>query len=84
MDEALEVANQTLYGLASAVWTRDIQKAHLFAQKLQAGTVWINTYNLYDTTIPFGGYKYSGFGRELGKHALDMYTQVKSVWVSLL
>ena len=66
-----------------AVWTRDIKKAHYVARKLQAGTVWINTYNVYDTAAPFGGYKQSGFGREMSAHALEHYTQVKSVWVDL-
>src|SRR5262245_47664508 len=83
LDEAIERANATTYGLAAAVWTRDIKKAHLVARKLQAGTVWINTYNVYDTAAPFGGYKHSGFGREMSMHALEHYTQVKSVWVDL-
>ena len=64
-------------------WTKDIKKAHYVARKLQAGTVWINTYNIYDTAAPFGGYKQSGFGREMSMHALEHYTQVKSVWVDL-
>ena len=83
VDEAIARANQTTYGLAAAVWTRDIKKAHYVARKLQAGTVWINTYNVYDTAAPFGGYKQSGFGREMSVHALEHYTQVKSVWVDL-
>jgi aldehyde dehydrogenase (NAD+) len=83
LDEAIERANTTTYGLAAAVWTRDIKKAHHVARKLQAGTVWINTYNVYDTAAPFGGYKQSGFGREMSMHALEHYTQVKSVWVDL-
>jgi aldehyde dehydrogenase (NAD+) len=83
LDEAIERANTTTYGLAAAVWTRDIKKAHHVARKLQAGTVWINTYNVYDTAAPFGGYKHSGFGREMSMHALEHYTQVKSVWVDL-
>ncbi len=82
-EEALRVANDTIYGLAAAVWTRDIKKAHRFARSIRAGTVWVNAYNLYDPAMPFGGYQHSGFGRELGKHALEMYTQVKSVWVDL-
>ncbi|MBI3683643.1 MAG: aldehyde dehydrogenase family protein [Acidobacteria bacterium] len=83
LHDAIEQANQTMYGLAAAVWTRDIKKAHRAARALQAGTVWINNYNMLDAASPFGGYKMSGFGRELGQHALDLYTQVKSVWVDL-
>ena len=83
VDEAIARANDSTYGLAAAVWTRDIKKAHYVARKLQAGTVWINTYNIYDTAAPFGGYKQSGFGREMSMHALEHYTQVKSVWVDL-
>jgi len=83
VDEAIARANNTSYGLAAAVWTKDIKKAHYVARKLQAGTVWINTYNVYDTAAPFGGYKQSGFGREMSVHALQHYTQVKSVWVDL-
>jgi aldehyde dehydrogenase (NAD+) len=83
LDEAIARANDSPYGLAAAVWTRDIKKAHYVARKLQAGTVWINTYNVYDTAAPFGGYKASGFGREMSSHALEHYTQVKSVWVDL-
>jgi acyl-CoA reductase-like NAD-dependent aldehyde dehydrogenase len=83
IDEAIARANDSPYGLAAGVWTRDIRKAHYVARKLQAGTVWINTYNVYDTAAPFGGYKQSGFGREMSAHALDHYTQVKTVWVDL-
>jgi aldehyde dehydrogenase (NAD+) len=83
IDEAIATANASEYGLAAAVWTKDIKKAHYVARKLQAGTVWINTYNIYDTAAPFGGYKQSGFGREMSMHALEHYTQVKSVWVDL-
>jgi acyl-CoA reductase-like NAD-dependent aldehyde dehydrogenase len=83
VDEAIARANDTQYGLAAGVWTRDIKKAHYIARKLQAGTVWINTYNVYDTAAPFGGYKQSGFGREMSAHAIEHYTQVKSVWVDL-
>jgi acyl-CoA reductase-like NAD-dependent aldehyde dehydrogenase len=83
LDEAIATANDSPYGLAAGVWTRDIKKAHYVARKLQAGTVWVNTYNVYDTAAPFGGYKQSGFGREMGAHALQHYTQVKSVWVDL-
>src|SRR4051794_14785297 len=83
VDEAIARANDSAYGLAAGVWTRDIRKAHYVARKLQAGTVWINTYNVYDTAAPFGGYKQSGFGREMSAHALEHYTQVKTVWVDL-
>ena len=82
-DEAVARANQSDYGLAAAVWTRDIKKAHRVARRVQAGTVWVNTYNVYDTAAPFGGYKLSGFGREMGQHALDSYMQVKTVMVDL-
>jgi aldehyde dehydrogenase (NAD+) len=83
VDEVAPRANNTFYGLAAAVWTRDVGKAHAMARKLKAGTVWINTFNVVSSLSPFGGYKMSGFGRELGVHALELYTQVKSVWVSL-
>jgi aldehyde dehydrogenase (NAD+) len=82
-DEAIALANRTIYGLAAGVWTSDVKKAHRFARALQAGTVWINTFHPLDAASPFGGYKQSGFGRELGRHALELYTQVKSVWVDL-
>jgi acyl-CoA reductase-like NAD-dependent aldehyde dehydrogenase len=82
-EHAAELANSTLYGLVSAVWTRDIGTAHRLAQQIKAGSVWINAYNCFDSSSPFGGYKQSGFGREMGPHALESYTQVKSVWVSL-
>jgi acyl-CoA reductase-like NAD-dependent aldehyde dehydrogenase len=82
-DEAVEIANCTIYGLVSAVWTRDIKLAHRMAADIKAGTVWINTYNGFDTASPFGGYKQSGFGRDLGAHALEQYTSIKSVWVAL-
>ena len=83
LDDVVRAANDTLYGLAAAVWTRDIKKAHRAARLLSAGTVWINTYGLYDSATPFGGYKASGFGRELGRHGIMEYTQTKSVWVDL-
>ena len=83
VEEAIREANKNPYGLAAAVWTRDIAKAHRIARRLEAGTVWINTYNNYDPAAAFGGYKMSGYGRELSMHALESYTQVKSVWVNL-
>ena len=82
-EEVAAAGNDTTYGLAAAVWTHDIQKAHRMAAILKAGTVWINCYNMFDAASPFGGYKQSGFGREMGKAALELYTQVKSVWVNL-
>jgi acyl-CoA reductase-like NAD-dependent aldehyde dehydrogenase len=82
-DDLIRLANQTMYGLAAGVWTRDVKKAHRAARLLQAGTVWVNTYNLYDPSTPFGGFKRSGFGRELGAAAIDEYTQRKSVWIDL-
>lgn len=82
-DELVRRANNTRYGLAAGVWTRDISKAHRFAHAVKAGTVWINEYGLIDAAAPFGGYKESGFGREHGKDVLDLYTQTKTVWVSL-
>jgi acyl-CoA reductase-like NAD-dependent aldehyde dehydrogenase len=81
--EAVAVGNSTIYGLAAAVWCKDIKKALRTARALKAGTVWVNTYNFYDPGLPFGGYKQSGFGRERGRHALEEYTQVKSIWVDL-
>jgi aldehyde dehydrogenase (NAD+) len=82
-NDAVFQGNDTLYGLAAGVWTRDVSKAHRVARAIRAGTVWINCYNVFDATAPFGGYKESGFGRELGRYALDLYTQVKSVWLRL-
>jgi acyl-CoA reductase-like NAD-dependent aldehyde dehydrogenase len=83
VDEGIALANRTQYGLAAGIWTRDIQKAFRVARAIRAGTVWVNTYNMYDSAAPFGGYKASGFGRDLGREALDGYTETKTVWVGL-
>ena len=83
VDDLVARANKTVYGLSAGIWTRDIGKAHRLAKSVKAGTVWVNCYNCFDAASPFGGFKQSGFGRELGKYALELYTQVKSVWVSL-
>src|SRR6266567_2223209 len=83
VQQAVEQANRNPYGLAAAVWTRDIKKAHTVSRQLKAGTVWINTYGLMDASLPFGGYKSSGFGRELGMNALEHYTEVKTVWLNM-
>lgn len=82
-DEVVRRGNETFYGLAAAVWTRDIAKAHRIANGLRAGTVWVNCYDVFDAAAPFGGYKMSGHGRELGEYALELYTEVKTVYVNL-
>ncbi|MBY0528457.1 MAG: aldehyde dehydrogenase family protein [Gemmataceae bacterium] len=83
VDEVIRRGNQTCFGLAAAVWTKDISKAHRLANGLRAGTVWINCYDVFDPAAPFGGFKMSGFGRELGEYALELYTEVKTVYVNL-
>jgi len=83
MDEVVARANRTEYGLAAAVWTRDIGKAHAIANSVRAGTVWINCYDVFDAAAPFGGFKQSGMGRELGEYGLQQYTEVKTVTVKL-
>lgn len=82
-EDLIKQANNTIYGLSAGIWTRDITRAHRFAKEVRAGVVWINTFNMFNAASPFGGYKQSGYGREMGKHALELYTQVKSVWVDL-
>ena len=83
IEDGLAQGNDTAYGLAAAVWTRDVAKALKAARAIRAGTVWVNAYNLFDAALPFGGFKESGFGREMGSVGLDHYTEVKTVWVDL-
>jgi phenylacetaldehyde dehydrogenase len=83
LDEIAAAANDTDYGLGAGIWTKDISKAHALAKKIRAGTVWINCYNVFDAALPFGGYKQSGWGREMGHEALEAYTEVKAVCAQL-
>ena len=82
-DDIVGTGNETSFGLAAGVWTRDINKAHRTAHRLRAGTVWINCYSVFDAAMPFGGYKESGWGREMGHNALDNYLETKSVVTQL-
>jgi len=83
LEQALAMGNNTEYGLAAAIWTRDISRAHKAARALRAGTVWVNCFDAGDVSAPFGGYKQSGFGRDKSLHAMDKYTQLKTTWVHL-
>jgi aldehyde dehydrogenase (NAD+) len=81
IDEVVKRANSTAYGLAAAVWTKDISKALAISNRVRAGTVWVNCYDVFDSAAPFGGYKQSGIGRELGEYGLQNYVEVKTVTV---
>jgi phenylacetaldehyde dehydrogenase len=83
LDEIAAVANDSEYGLGAGIWTKDISKAHALAKKLRAGTVWINCYNVFDAALPFGGYKQSGWGREMGHEVLNNYTELKAITTQL-
>ncbi|MCC5941306.1 MAG: aldehyde dehydrogenase family protein [Balneolaceae bacterium] len=82
-EEIIAYANNSRYGLASAIWTKDISRAHRFAHRIEAGVVWINSYDLFHPAVPFGGFKESGIGREMGKSALELYTREKAIWTQL-
>ncbi|HLQ71126.1 MAG TPA: aldehyde dehydrogenase family protein [Bacillota bacterium] len=82
LDEVIDRANDSHYGLAAGLWTESVKNAHYVANRLRAGTVWVNCYNVFDAAAPFGGFKQSGFGREMGSYALDNYTEVKTVWIN--
>ncbi|HCS5027424.1 TPA: aldehyde dehydrogenase family protein, partial [Escherichia coli] len=82
-DQALQLANDSQYGLGAAVWTRDLSRAHRMSRRLKAGSVFVNNYNDGDMTVPFGGYKQSGNGRDKSLHALEKFTELKTIWISL-
>jgi phenylacetaldehyde dehydrogenase len=79
----VNLANNSVYGLAAGIWTNDLGKAHTLAAQIKAGTVWVNCYNIFDAALPFGGYKQSGWGREMGEAVLENYTQTKAVTIRL-
>lgn len=81
--QAIQIANDSRFGLAASVWTSNINVAHTVSQKLKAGTVWVNCFDSSDITVPFGGFKESGFGRDKSLHAIDKYTQLKTIWIEL-
>jgi phenylacetaldehyde dehydrogenase len=83
LDEVARVANDSPFGLGAGIWTGDVSKAHRLAGKLRDGTVYVNCYNIFDAALPFGGYKQSGWGREMGHQVLESYTEVKAVCVQL-
>jgi aldehyde dehydrogenase (NAD+) len=82
-DEAVKLANESKFGLAAGIQTENISRAHRVSSRLEAGLVWVNTYNQFDVALPFGGFKESGIGRELGTEVLDAYTQIKSVYIDI-
>jgi phenylacetaldehyde dehydrogenase len=83
LDDLVRKANDSVYGLGAGVWTNDLTNAHALAHAVKAGTVWVNCYNLVDSSSPFGGYKESGWGREMGRYAMDLYSETKSIWINL-
>ena len=82
-DQALEMANDNIYGLAGSVWSNDISRALRVAKKIEAGTVWVNAHDIVDSAMPFGGYKQSGFGKDLGPEQIDHFLKTKTFWISL-